>query len=167
MDNPAAPSRVKNQKTNKRAHIALFSNMPIEEKVNRLYKIRAMKNSGIPSHRVVFRLQAPAANRGHNRSPTFEKLTTVPNNANAASALSAASIPIQLTLELRSTPKRRAKPMRSQTASRESPAVIRRILLNKMGRDGFENIFRSFRLSAVRRPPHEWLPQHPLSYFRL
>jgi hypothetical protein len=43
--------------------------------------------------------------------------------------------------------------------------VIRRILLNKMGRDGFENIFRLFRLSMVRRPPHGWLPRNPLPYF--
>src|SRR5215216_893882 len=77
--NPVAPRRVKNQKINNRAHSALFINMPIEEKVNRLYEIRAMKNNGIPTHRVVLWLQTPAANRGQNLSPAFEKLTTVPN----------------------------------------------------------------------------------------
>src|SRR5687767_4072912 len=154
LANPAAPSRVKNQKINNRAHSALFIHVPIEEKVNRLYEIRAMKNKGMPIHRVVLCLQTPAANRGHNLSPTFEKLITIPNNANAASIPKAVSILIQLMLELSSTPKRCARPRRSQTASRQSPAVITRMVLNTLRRDGFENIFGSFRLSAVRRPPH-------------
>jgi hypothetical protein len=145
----------------------LFINVPIEENVSRLYKIRATKNKGMPTHRGVLRFQGLTAIRVHNLSSALQALTTVPNNANAASMHSAASIAIQLTLELSSTPKRWAKPMRSHTANRESPAVIRRILLNKLERDGFENIFGSFRLSVVWRPPHGWSPRHLLLYFRL
>src|SRR5215208_3304241 len=138
--NPAAPSRVENQQINNRANSALFIHVPIEEKVSKLYEIRAMKNNGMPTHRAVFWLQGPSANRAQDLSPAFEKLMNIPKNADAATIPNMASITNQLMLELSSTPRPCARPMRSHTASRESPAVISRTLLNKIERDGFENI---------------------------
>src|SRR5919106_2871023 len=99
-------------------------------------------------------LSPPTAKRGHHFSPTIGKRMTVPKSAKAARALNTASIPIQLKLERRLTPKRCARSMRSQTASRESPEVVRRMILDKIGREGLKNIIGALMLSVVRKLQH-------------